>query len=78
MSLSRRDIWVQLLLYPGHTLPTAAAPVVVAVGLAIHDRVFAFVPALVAFLGSWCIHVGGVFTDNYELLRRHPDLPEHR
>jgi 1,4-dihydroxy-2-naphthoate octaprenyltransferase len=68
---------VQLLLYPGHTLPTAAAPVVVAVGLAIHDRVFAFVPALVAFLGSWFIHVGGVFTDNYELLRRHPDIHEH-
>jgi 1,4-dihydroxy-2-naphthoate octaprenyltransferase len=68
---------VRLLLYPGHTLPTAAAPVVVAVGLAIHDRVFSFVPALAAFLGSWCVHVGGVLTDNYELLRRHPDVPEH-
>jgi 1,4-dihydroxy-2-naphthoate polyprenyltransferase len=73
----RRDIWVQLLLYPGHTLPTAAAPVLVGVGLALHDRVFAFWPALVAFLGSWLIHVAGVFTDNYELLRRHPDVLEH-
>jgi 1,4-dihydroxy-2-naphthoate octaprenyltransferase len=31
----------------------------------------------VGFLGSWLIHVAGVFTDNHELLRRHPDVPEH-
>lgn len=74
---SRREIWVRLLLYPGHTLPTAAAPVLVAVGLALHDDVFAWLPALLAFLGSWLIHVGGVFADNLALLRRHPDVPEH-
>jgi 1,4-dihydroxy-2-naphthoate octaprenyltransferase len=28
-------------------------------------------------LVSWLIHVGGVFNDNYELLRRHPNVPEH-
>ncbi|HSN15057.1 MAG TPA: UbiA family prenyltransferase, partial [Anaeromyxobacteraceae bacterium] len=28
-------------------------------------------------LGSWVIHVAGVFTDNHELLRKHPQLPEH-
>jgi len=70
-------IWVDLLLYPTHSLPTAAAPVLVGLGLAYHDGVFAPLPALVGFLGSWVIHVAGVFADNHELLRRHPRLPEH-
>ena len=74
---SARTIWIDLLLYPTHSLPTAAAPVLVGVGLAVHDRVLAPLPAIVGFLGSWFIHVAGVFTDNHELLRRHPGLPEH-
>ncbi len=75
--VSRRKIWVDLLLYPTHTLPTAIAPVLVGCGLAWHDGVFAFWPALVGFLGSWAIHVAGVFTDNHELLRRNPEVVEH-
>jgi 1,4-dihydroxy-2-naphthoate octaprenyltransferase len=75
--MSRRDIWIHLLLYPGHTLPTAAAPVIIGVGLAVHDHVFAALPALLAFVASWLIHVGGVFNDNYELLVRHPHTREH-
>jgi 1,4-dihydroxy-2-naphthoate octaprenyltransferase len=75
--MSRRDIWIHLLLYPGHTLPTAAAPVLVGVGLAVHDHVFAALPALLGFVASWLFHVGGVFTDNYELLVRHPHTREH-
>jgi 1,4-dihydroxy-2-naphthoate octaprenyltransferase len=75
--MSRRDIWIDLLLYPGHTLPTAAAPVIVGVGLAVHDHVFAALPALLGFVASWLIHVGGVFTDNYQLLVRHPHTREH-
>jgi len=74
---TRREIWVKLLLYPGHTLPTAAAPVLVAMGLAVRDEVVALFPALLAFVGSWLIHVGGVFADNLALLRRHPEIPEH-
>ena len=74
---SRRDIWVTLLLYPGHTLPTAAAPVIVAVGLAVHDHVFAPVPVIVAFMASWLIHIAGIFVDNHQLLARHPHVPEH-
>ena len=74
---SRHEIWVRLLLYPSHTLPTAAAPVIVAVGLAVHDHVFMPVPVIVAFLASWLIHVAGLFVDNHELLARHPHLPEH-
>src|ERR1035437_7827286 len=76
-ALSTREIWIKLLLYPSHTLPTAAAPVLVAIGLAVRDLVFAPMPVLIAFLASWLIHVGGVFNDNYELLRRHPDVSEH-
>ncbi|HSC99476.1 MAG TPA: UbiA family prenyltransferase [Casimicrobiaceae bacterium] len=74
---SPKRIWVDLLLYPAHTLPTAAAPVLVGAGLAIHDRVFVALPTLMAFLGSWLIHVAGVFVDNHELLRRHPCVVEH-
>ncbi len=76
-SPSARTIWVDLLLYPTHSLPTALAPVLVGLGLAIRDDVFEPWPALVGFLGSWVIHVAGVFTDNHELLRKHPSLPEH-
>jgi 1,4-dihydroxy-2-naphthoate octaprenyltransferase len=72
-----RTIWVDLLLYPTHSLPTALAPVLVGVGLAAHDGVLAVAPAAVGFLGSWFIHVAGVFADNHELLRRHPEVEEH-
>jgi 1,4-dihydroxy-2-naphthoate octaprenyltransferase len=75
--LSRRELWTGFLVYPTHTLPTAAAPIAVAAGLAVHDRVLAPLPLLVAFVGSWLIHLGGVFADQYELVRRHPELPEH-
>jgi 1,4-dihydroxy-2-naphthoate octaprenyltransferase len=51
--------------------------VLVAAGLSQRDGLLAPVPLLVAFLGSWLIHVGGVFFDNYELLRRFPELREH-
>ena len=75
--LSAREIWIRLLLYPSHTLPTAAAPVLVGIGLAVRDDIFSPLPMLIGFLASWLIHVGGVFNDNYELLRRHPNVPEH-
>ena len=74
---SRRDLWVHWLIYPGHSLPTAAAPVLVACGLAIHDHVFAALPALAAFFASWLVHIAGLFADNYQLLVRHPDVKEH-
>ena len=76
-STSRRNIWIDLLLYPTHTLPTAAAPVLVGAGLAIHNGVFAAVPVALAFAASWFVHVAGVFTDNHRLLAEHPDVREH-
>jgi 1,4-dihydroxy-2-naphthoate octaprenyltransferase len=74
---SRREIWTRKLLYPGHTFPTAAAPVIVAIGLAYHDGVFAPFPALVAFLAGWLIQFAGVVTDNYENLVQQPEDREH-
>ncbi len=75
--VTRRDVWVSMLLYPRHTLPTAAAPVLVATGLALHDGVFAALPAALAFLAGFLVQLGGVVADNYNNLRRHGDDPEH-
>jgi 1,4-dihydroxy-2-naphthoate octaprenyltransferase len=76
-ALSRRQIWTHWLVYPGHTLPTALAPVVVGIGIAVRDGVLAPWPALAGFMASWLIHVGGVLIDNYQLLVRHPTNSEH-
>jgi 1,4-dihydroxy-2-naphthoate octaprenyltransferase len=74
---TRREVWTRKLLYPGHTFPTAVAPIVAAIGLAQHDRVFAPLPVLLAFLAGWLIQFAGVVTDNYENLVRQPDDREH-
>lgn len=74
---TKRWIWTRFLLYPGHTLPTAVAPVLIAAGLAFRDGIFAPLPLLLAFVGSWLIHLAGVFADNHQLLRRHRAVPEH-
>lgn len=74
---SRRDVWVKKLLYPAHTLPTAAAPVLVGVGFAVGDGTFAWVPALAVFLFGWLVQVGGVVADNYYNLKRYHDDAEH-
>jgi 1,4-dihydroxy-2-naphthoate octaprenyltransferase len=74
---TRGEVWRRKLLYPGHTLPTAVAPVLVACGLAVHDRVFSAAPALAALLAGWLIQLGGVLTDNYENLVRQPEDREH-
>ncbi|MDE2228602.1 MAG: UbiA family prenyltransferase [Alphaproteobacteria bacterium] len=75
--VSARRVWLDLLVYPTYTLPVAVAPVLVGVGLAAHNGAFRLLPALIGFLASWLLHVGGVMLDNYELLVRHPDNREH-
>jgi 1,4-dihydroxy-2-naphthoate octaprenyltransferase len=72
-----REVWTRKLIYPGHTFPTAAAPVIVAIGLAQHERVFAALPVALAFMAGWLIQFAGVVTDNYSNLRREPDDREH-
>lgn len=74
---TRREVWVSMLLYPRHTLPTAFAPVLVASALAHHEGVFALGPAIAAFVTGWLVQLGGVVTDNYNNLRRHGDDREH-
>ncbi len=74
---SRREVWTRKLLYPGHTFPTAIAPVVVGIGLAHHDHVLAAGPALLAFFAGWLVQFAGVVTDNYTNLIRQPDDHEH-
>src|SRR5205809_7887801 len=73
----RKHIWVDLLLYPTHTLPIAAAPVMVGAALAARDHVFAPAAVVLAFLGSWLIHLAGLFTDPHQLLRPSPPAVEH-
>jgi len=74
---SRRDVWIRKLLYPGHTLPTAAAPAIVAAGLALHDGVFRALPACLALLAGWLIQLGGVLVDNRQNLIHQPEDREH-
>jgi 1,4-dihydroxy-2-naphthoate octaprenyltransferase len=76
-AVTGRRIWFDLLLYPTHSLPTAAAPVVIAVAIALRHHIFAPLPVLIGFVASWLIHIGGLFYDNYELLVRYPDNREH-
>jgi 1,4-dihydroxy-2-naphthoate octaprenyltransferase len=61
--VSRTQAWVMAA--RPQTLPAAAAPVVVGVGLALHDGVFAALPALAAFVGAALIQVGTNFANDY-------------
>jgi len=47
------------------TLPAAAAPVAVGTGLALHDGVFAPLPALAALLGAALIQIGTNLANDY-------------
>jgi len=61
--LSRRRAW--LLAARPQTLPAAAAPVIVGVGLAVQAGTFAPLPALAAFVGATLIQIGTNFANDY-------------
>ena len=61
--LTRREAW--LAAARPQTLPAAAAPVVVGVGLAVQDGVVALLPALAAFVGAALIQIGTNFANDY-------------
>ncbi|MFC3476394.1 1,4-dihydroxy-2-naphthoate polyprenyltransferase [Halobacterium litoreum] len=61
--VTRREAW--LMAARPHTLPAAAAPVVVGTGLAVHAGVFAALPALAALVGAALIQVGTNFANDY-------------
>jgi 1,4-dihydroxy-2-naphthoate octaprenyltransferase len=47
------------------TLPAGAAPVVVGTGVAVHDGVFAALPALAALVGALLLQIGTNFANDY-------------
>jgi len=61
--VTRRQAW--LMAARPHTLPAAAAPVVVGTGLAVHAGLFAALPALAALVGAALIQVGTNFANDY-------------
>jgi 1,4-dihydroxy-2-naphthoate octaprenyltransferase len=61
--ISRTRAWV--IAARPQTLPAALAPVAVGTGLAVHDGVFAALPALFALLGAALIQVGTNFANDY-------------
>ncbi|MFC4541648.1 1,4-dihydroxy-2-naphthoate polyprenyltransferase [Halosolutus amylolyticus] len=63
VDISRTKAW--LMAVRPQTLPAAAAPVIVGTGLAVHDGKFAFVPAVMAFVGAALIQVGTNFANDY-------------
>jgi len=69
--------WLPLLLHLAHSLPAAAAPVLVGAAFAYHNHVFSIVPVVLGLLASWFIHVGGLYLENYWMLTAHAPLREH-
>ncbi|MFC6904338.1 1,4-dihydroxy-2-naphthoate polyprenyltransferase [Halalkalicoccus tibetensis] len=63
VDVSRRKAW--LMAARPQTLPVAAAPILVGVGLALEDGVFALLPALAAFVGAALIQIGTNFANDY-------------
>ena len=62
-TVSRREAW--LMAARPHTLPAAAAPVVVGTAIAVHEGVFAPLPALAALVGAALIQIGTNFANDY-------------
>jgi 1,4-dihydroxy-2-naphthoate octaprenyltransferase len=61
--VSRREAW--LMAARPQTLPAGASPVIAGTGLAVHEGVFAPLPALFALLGALLIQVGTNFANDY-------------
>ncbi|WP_280536356.1 1,4-dihydroxy-2-naphthoate polyprenyltransferase [Halopenitus sp. POP-27] len=72
--VSRAKAWV--LAARPQTLPVAAAPVLVGVGLALQDGVFAPLPALAAFVGAALIQIGTNFANDYYDAKKGADTPD--
>jgi 1,4-dihydroxy-2-naphthoate octaprenyltransferase len=72
--VSRTEAW--LMAARPHTLPAAAAPVAVGVGLALHEGVFAPFPALAALVGAALIQVATNFANDYYDAEKGADTDE--
>ena len=56
--VTRREIWVDMLMYPRHTLPTAFAPALIAAALAYHNEILHLPTLFSAFMAGWLIQAG--------------------
>ncbi len=72
--ISRTQAW--LIAARPQTLPAGAAPVVMGVGLAAADGVFAPLPALAALIGALLIQVGTNFANDYFDAVKGADTPD--
>jgi 1,4-dihydroxy-2-naphthoate octaprenyltransferase len=72
--VSRREAWVMAA--RPQTLPAGAAPVVMGVGLAVADGVFAPLPAIAALVGALLIQVGTNFANDYYDAKKGTDDPD--
>ncbi|ARS91532.1 1,4-dihydroxy-2-naphthoate polyprenyltransferase [Natrarchaeobaculum aegyptiacum] len=61
--ISRTKAWVMAA--RPQTMPAAAAPVIVGTGLAVHEGLFAPLPALMALVGAALIQIGTNFANDY-------------
>ncbi|MFB6201711.1 MAG: 1,4-dihydroxy-2-naphthoate polyprenyltransferase [Halorhabdus sp.] len=61
--VSRSKAW--LMAARPQTLPAGTAPVIVGVGLAVHEAVFALVPAVAALVGALLIQIATNFANDY-------------
>lgn len=72
--ISRNQAWI--LAARPKTLPAALTPVLVGTALAIHDGVFALLPALAAALGSLLLQIGSNFANDYFDYFKGADTPD--
>jgi 1,4-dihydroxy-2-naphthoate octaprenyltransferase len=72
--VSRREAWVMAA--RPQTLPAGAAPVVMGVGLAVADGVFAPLPAIAALVGALLIQIGTNFANDYYDAKKGTDDPD--
>jgi len=72
--VSRREAWVMAA--RPQTLPAGAAPVVMGVGLAAADGVFAPLPAVAALVGALLIQIGTNFANDYYDAKKGTDGPD--
>ncbi|MBI1294675.1 1,4-dihydroxy-2-naphthoate polyprenyltransferase [bacterium] len=72
--ISQTQAWI--LAARPKTLPAALTPVLVGTALALHDGVFALLPALAAALGALLLQIGSNFANDYFDFFKGADTPE--
>ncbi|MEF8839126.1 MAG: 1,4-dihydroxy-2-naphthoate polyprenyltransferase [Haloarculaceae archaeon] len=74
VDVSRRRAW--LMAARPQTLPAGASPVVLGIGLALHEGLFAALPAVAALVGALLIQIGTNFANDYFDAMKGTDDPD--